>query len=83
MSDTNADYLTALDELRAERDQLHPHRPQLPERHLRSVPPLPPGHRDPGPFELDEETIELGRRRIAEMRALIAQHQRYTRRPPA
>ena len=53
-------YLAALDDLRSERDQLHPHRPLL-------------DAADPTPARspIDEDLIALGRRRLAEMRALI------------
>lgn len=77
--DERARYLAALEELRAERDDLHPHRPVLAERHLHAV-PMPRSavgttdatvHDPDDQFRLDPRTVELGRQRIAEMRDLI------------
>jgi hypothetical protein len=85
MTENRDDYLAALDEARAEREQLHPHAPVLPpERHLRSVPTddTPPRAlaetttTSSTSFALEPHYIETGRRRIAEMRQLIAQHRR-------
>ena len=56
-------YLSALDDLRSERDHLHPHRPLLD--------PLSTADPTPARSPLDEDLIALGRRRLAEMRALI------------
>jgi hypothetical protein len=86
MSEDRDEYLAALEEARAEREALHPHQPVLPpERHLHSVPSdddTPPRALDETTttssttFELEQHYIETGRRRIAEMRQLIAQHRR-------
>ncbi|MFN6121344.1 MAG: hypothetical protein ACK5CE_17165 [Actinomycetes bacterium] len=89
--DERARYLAALEELRSERDDLHPHHPVLTERHL-SVVPAPreaaattdaTGHDPDDQFRLDPRTVELGRQRIAELRDLIARNRATRRSTPA
>lgn len=86
--DERARYLAALEELRSERDDLHPHHPVLNERHLSAVPPprddiADPGHDPDDQFRLDPRTVELGRQRIAELRDLIARNRATRRSTPA
>ncbi|MTA13913.1 MAG: hypothetical protein F2534_15040 [Actinobacteria bacterium] len=87
--DERARYLAALEELRSERDDLHPHHPVLTERHLSVVPPPRDAvgtldATDPDDqFRLDPRTVELGRQRIAELRDLIARNRATRRSTPA
>lgn len=87
--DERAAYLAALEELRSERDDLHPHHPVLTERHLHAVPTPPDdagtatAHDPDDQFRLDPRTVELGRQRIAELRDLIDRNRATRRSTPA
>jgi hypothetical protein len=74
---TDADrYLAALAEERDDRDRLHRHLHAVPsEPEPAAIAPTPPPARTPAePHRLDDPTRDLGRLRVAELRAQIEQN---------